>query len=147
MKTSYRILPHFLLLGFLTACECEDLTPTDIDELRETFQPSSFSSLYDDGYTIRINFNMPVDSSSLILGDNLILVSTVSGEPFLWGSSNRLNITYPQNRCNNNPPCNEKISVTIKGDGGSPLRSNNGSILDGDRDFTPGGDFTETFFF
>ncbi|MEM8526047.1 MAG: hypothetical protein AAGG68_15520 [Bacteroidota bacterium] len=135
---------------FLWSCECEDLTPTVIDEFPDPFfvveygvgPPSIGNQIF-----IGADFSAPVDTSTVRIGESVLFEGLDELRlDFSFGSS--LSFSGIVSGCNqNSTDCEGTIRIIFKGNGDVVIRSEDGQILDGDKDGSDGGDFVLPYTF
>ncbi|GAB1258252.1 hypothetical protein NBRC116494_27540 [Aurantivibrio plasticivorans] len=111
---------------------------------------SNFVDIQLDGTkaVLTVRFNIAMDPSSFVLGDN-VTVTGAGGNgtgTMSWSHGNRqLIFTTVEDFTTLSPCFSGGLEYTIMGDGDNPVLDNQGNPLDGDRNGLPGGDFQITY--
>jgi len=135
---------------FLWNCECEDLTPTVVEEFPDPFlevESGLSTAVFANNLPVFFQMNKPIDTSTVGVGTSVVFEG-LDDLSFDFSSGRDLYFTGSITGCTpNNFPCNGTVTITLKGTGESVIRSMDGQVLDGNKDGSDGGDFVKTFEF
>lgn len=138
MKT---LLYLFSLALLLIGCDCEEIFLVDPSRVpTRFFLVQETSTLQGEG--LLIQFNQPIDTSTLRPGVNLLVTGNGVGYDGAYEllGPNELAFFFCDQLFCDLTECT--VEVRIVGSATNGLRSTLGDLLDGDADASPGGDFT-----
>lgn len=130
-----------LLMGFISACECDEMTPTkpERDIFNQAFSVSE-SGIYAtdttrNEYYVFFDFSHEIDPRTAKININIILHGFEATSDITINGS-QLFFYAKRVDCQKCVP-----GLTLKGEGTFPLKSIKGYFLDGNKDGLPGGDY------